>query len=95
MSEANIHRDYLKFGNSKKNLSKIEIKRSISKLNLNGSRQTCRRFSHSKRCMRYIVARTRCTRSVGMPGMRLTTQAGALAGQVITCITPCEMTARY
>lgn len=45
--------------------------------------------------MRYIVARTRCTRSVGMPGMRLTTQAGALAGQVITCITPCEMTARY
>lgn len=34
---------------------------------------------------------------VGMPGMRLTTQAGALPGQVITCITPREMaeTARY
>lgn len=34
---------------------------------------------------------------VGMPGMQLTTQAGALPGQVITCITPREMveTARY
>lgn len=45
--------------------------------------------------MRYIVARAHIARSVGMPGMRLMTQAGALAGQVITYITPCEMTARY
>lgn len=45
--------------------------------------------------MCYIVTRIRCTRNVGMPGMRLTTQAGALAGQVITCITPREMTTRY
>lgn len=77
MSEANIHRDYLKFENSKKNLSKIKIKRNISKLILTDQDKPV--GVSRKRCMRYIVARTRCTRSVGMPGMRLTIQAGALA----------------